>query len=278
MRKEFYDIFKSGSKTYFNSSIFFPKEIREKVFVLYAFVRCADNFVDIIPAQKKEFFQFKSEYEKALKGEKVKNPIILEFVRLMQKEKLDPAWVEAFSRSMEMDLDKKTYLNMDETIGYMYGSAEVIGLMLAKILNLPPEAFESARYLGRAMQYINFIRDIKEDQALGRTYLPQNELKASGLNSLAYNAIASHKEQFKQFIQEQINRHYKKWQFQAEQGYKFIPYRYLIPIKTASDMYLWTAEQIYKDPLVIYKKAVKPAKIRIFAQVLFNFFSKIYLR
>jgi phytoene synthase len=60
------------------------------------------------------------------------------------------------------------------------------------------------------------------------------------------------------------------WQREAERGYHFIPYRYLLPIKTAADMYIWTARRIERNPMIVYEGKVKPPKARIVLQGLFN--------
>ena len=70
-----------------------------------------------------------------------------------------------------MDIKKKEYNSLEETLEYIYGSAEVIGFFMAKIIGLSDESLYYAGRLGRSMQYINFIRDIEEDNNLGRRYL-----------------------------------------------------------------------------------------------------------
>ena len=155
---------------------------------------------------------------------------------------------------------------MDELIAYMNGSAEVIGLFMTRILGLPASAEAYARMQGRAMQLINFIRDIQEDQLLGREYLPE-ENRRPGL--LCEKTAKMYPGEFKKYVRALLQT-YHVWQKEAEQGYKFIPRRYLIPIKTAADMYLWTANTIEKDPFVVYRRKVKPAKPAIFWQALRN--------
>jgi phytoene synthase len=253
-----YTIFKEGSKTYFYSSLFFPMDVRNDVFKLYAFVRKADNFVDKVPQRKDEFYNFWKEFNAALCGRVSGDILIDSFIALMKAKKIDQNWVQSFFGAMEMDLKKREYRNIEETKEYMYGSAEVVGLMMARIMDLPQASFECARYLGRAMQYINFIRDISEDLALGRQYLPQNDLKKCGLESLQYEYVKTQRERFNEFINIQIGR-YEEWQRRAEIGFPYIPKRYFIPIKTASDMYKWTAEQIRKSPVIVYNKKVKPS-------------------
>src|SRR6056297_3937029 len=152
-----YQTFKSGSKTYFNSSRFFPADVRRDVFYLYAFVRKADNFVDEVPQDPDGFYRFCDSYRRALEQTdgSTGDPIIDRFVELHWRRGFDPAWTEAFLGSMEKDLFKKEYNSLQETLDYIYGSAEVIGLYMSRIMQLPPVADYPARMLGRAMQYIN---------------------------------------------------------------------------------------------------------------------------
>ena len=269
INKTFYSIFQKGSKTYFYSSLFFPTTIKKDVFELYAFVRKADNYVDTVPQDSDGFYRFKNKYYQAVGGEKTGDIVIGSFAQLTQKKHFEHSWVDAFLDAMEMDLTKKQYYTLDETLQYIYGSAEVIGLMMAKIMNLPSQSFPYARYLGRAMQYINFIRDIAEDQELDRTYFPVADFNTCGLKSLDYDHVKRHPEEFQRFIHQQIHR-YCHWQRTAEIGYKYIPKRYLISVKTASEMYYWTAEQIYKNPFIIYEWKVKPLISRIITTTLIN--------
>ena len=109
-------------------------------------------------------------------------------------------------------------------------------------------ADESARYLGKAMQFINFIRDIDEDLDLNRTYFPKDSMAEYGLTGLTRGEARRKPEEFKAFIRSQI-KVYFEWQIKAELGLRYIPKRMRVAVKTASDMYLWTALkfQIPKD-------------------------------
>ena len=259
-------VFKAGSRTYFNSSLFFPPAVRDEVFVLYGFVRVADNFVDSQPQDAAGFYRFCKAFHQSLAGTPVQDPIIDSFAELHRLKNFDPAWTEAFFRSMELDLTKSRYNTLDESLGYIYGSAEVIGLFMARIMELPQAADRAACMLGRSMQYINFIRDIAEDNRLGRRYLP---LEKSGLESLEESEARRKPEAFTEFIALQTSR-YKAWQKEAETGYHFIPRRARIPIMTASRMYTWSAEQIESDPFIVYRRKVKPSRMRILGSLLQN--------
>jgi phytoene synthase len=257
-------IFKRGSKTYYTSSLFFPPEKRKQVSVLYAFVRVADDFVDSTPQDERGFYTFGEAYRTSWHtGVSSGNLVIDDFITLQRNRGFNPDWTEAFLRSMELDLNKRIYQSLDESLEYIYGSAEVIGLFMNRILGVPPEADGYARMLGRSMQYINFIRDIDEDVALGRRYLP--ELPES-MQSLEKQEAAAQPDRFRGYIIDQIER-YRSWQAEAVKGYAYLPRRYRIPIETAADMYDWTASKIEQDPFIVYRKKVKPAKMRIILHV-----------
>ena len=259
------EIFRKGSTTYYYSTKLFPANIRKEVTQLYNFVRVADDYVDSVPQNTKGFMNFKDEYYRVLSGENSENEVITEFVSLSQKRKFDSKWVDAFLFSMEMDTRKSTYKNLDELNTYLYGSAEVIGLMMNKVMNVNQNADDSARYLGKAMQFINFIRDIDEDLDLKRTYFPVEDLDSFGLSGLTRGEARRKPKQFKAFVRSQIQLYFD-WQKRAELGFKFIPKNMRIAVKTASDMYLWTAKEIYKNPFIVYDLKIKPS----WSKVLFS--------
>lgn len=261
------DVFRNGSRTYFYSSVFFPPAIRKDVYALYAFVRVADDFVDSRPQDPEGFYEFRRKYERGVAtGSPSGDPIIDAFITLAIKRDFDPAWTTAFLHSMELDLTKNLYETVEETLDYVYGSAEVIGLYMARLLGLPEEAMSAACMQGRAMQFINFIRDIDEDNELGRQYLPTEE---TSLTDLSERSARENEQEFTRFIRAQVDR-YREWQRQAEAGYRFIPRRYLIPVKTASDMYEWTARRIAENPFIVFKRKVKPTRPRIYRTVFAN--------
>jgi 15-cis-phytoene synthase len=268
-------VFKAGSTTYFNSSLFFPPAMRTEVFALYGFVRVADNYVDAVPQDAAGFARFTAQYCAALAGTPAGDPIIDDFVALVRKLEFDPAWTDAFLASMAADLTKRIYRTEAETLEYIYGSAEVIGLFMARIMRLPEEAHHAARMLGRAMQFINFIRDAAEDTGLGRRYLPLERdgqvllegVPADWLPDLGW--ARARPAQWAAFIQAHLAR-YAAWQAEAEAGYRFLPRRPRIAVRTAGDMYNWTARQIAADPLVVFARKVKPGKWRILLQALWN--------
>ena len=263
------EIFRKGSTTYYYSTKLFPAKIRKEVTQLYNFVRIADNYVDAVPQDTEGFMDFKNEYYRVRDGKTSDNEVITEFVDLSNKKEFKTEWIEAFLYSMEMDTRKSTYEDLDELDTYLYGSAEVIGLMMNKVMNIDSNANDSARYLGKAMQFINFIRDIDEDLDLKRTYFPVEDLEAFGLSGLTRGEARRKPKQFKAFIRSQIHLYFK-WQKRAELGFEFIPKNMRIAVKTASDMYLWTAKEIYKNPFIVYDLKIKPSWSKVLLNGLKN--------
>ena len=263
------EIFKKGSTTYYYSTKLFPAKIRKEVTQLYNFVRIADDYVDAVPQNTKGFMDFKNEYYRVLSGEESDNEVITDFVELSQRKQFKNEWVDAFLYSMEMDTRKSTYENLDELNTYLYGSAEVIGLMMNRVMNVSQNADDSARYLGKAMQFINFIRDIDEDLDLKRTYFPVEDLESFGLSGLTRGEARRKPKQFKSFVRSQIHLYFK-WQKRAELGFEFIPKNMRIAVKTASDMYLWTAKEIYKNPFIVYDLKIKPSWSKVLLNGLKN--------
>lgn len=257
-----YNVFRAGSKTYFYSSMFFPPAIRDEVAVLYSFVRVADNFVDSTPQDSSGFYQFRQWFTLAWAGQEVPSQVVKDFVALAQRRNFAISWIEAFLDAMAQDLTVKTYHTLTDTLAYMYGSAEVIGSMMAQIFGLPESSLPSARMLGRSMQYINFIRDIQEDLNLGRVYLPRDELIEAGLTELTESAAEANPRAFSIFMRQQIS-HYLYWHEAAKEGFSYLPKSIRIPVATATAMYHWTAMQIAKEPLIVFKKKVKPSRPRI---------------
>ncbi|AWR99385.1 phytoene/squalene synthase family protein [Metallosphaera hakonensis] len=265
-------IFKNASVTYYNSSLFFPREVRNDVTKLYAFVRVFDDLVDSIPQKEKEFYELKEKYYAELNGEQSGNIVLSNFVELMNRKGFKEEWVEAFLNAMESDLKKKIYYNIHETLKYMYGSAEVVGLMMMKLLRLKEESSYYARSLGRAMQYLNFIRDVKEDTQMGRQYLPLDEMEEFSVSSLGECT-----DNFREFIRFQLKRYFD-FQEEAERGYRYIPVRYLVAIKTAADMYKWTANKIHNDPCILNRLKVKPKVRNVVANGMYNLVSEALWR
>ena len=167
--------------TSFNSAIkLLHKDFRAPVYNIYGFVRFADEIVDTFHEHNKEMLlaEFKKETYKAIERKISLNPILHSFQFTVNKYNIDIRLVDAFFRSMEYDLFKTIY-DIAGYKDYVYGSAEVVGLMCLTIFcEEDQKKYESlepyARSLGAAFQKVNFLRDVKADyHQLERTYFPE---------------------------------------------------------------------------------------------------------
>lgn len=261
-------IFQEGSRTYFWSSWFFPPEKLDQVTRLYAFVRVADDYVDASPPRRREFQAFVRRFREALVEGSSVDPVIAGVLPLL-KAGVKEEWLFSFLRSMEADLRKKMYRTLAELKEYMYGSAEVIGLAMAVLMGTPESGYRAARLLGRSMQLANFIRDVEEDNQLGRQYLPLEEVKKYGLIGLSRQEAKANSAAFAAFIRFQIAR-YWRWRRTAGNALRLIPRRYRIPVLTAAQMYDWTMKRIDRQPERVFERKIKPSRIHIIFQGLLN--------
>ena len=161
------------------------KSIRGDIYNIYGFVRFADEIVDSFHDYPKEelFNRFEEDLNLAIENKISLNPILNAFQHSFHKYAIDRTLVDAFMRSMRWDLSKKTYLTDEDYKAYIYGSADVVGLMCLKIfVNGDNSAYlhlkSSAMALGSAFQKVNFLRDLKDDfEGLNRSYFPNINLK-----------------------------------------------------------------------------------------------------
>lgn len=163
----------------------FDKKYRDPIYAIYGFVRYADEIVDTFHHHNKAelFSSFKQDTYKAIELGISLNPVLHSFQLTINKYKIPHQLIEAFLKSMEMDLDKSKY-EQHSYEEYIYGSAEVIGLMCLMIfcegdIDKYNKLTPFARSLGSAFQKINFLRDIKSDfQERGRVYFPEVEFNS----------------------------------------------------------------------------------------------------
>ena len=157
----------------------FNKRYRMPIYSIYGFVRFADEIVDTFHESNKRYLldKFKKDTYEAIEQKISLNPVLHSFQEVVNKYDIDLELIEAFLKSMEMDLDNSIY-NSSLYDEYIYGSAEVVGLMCLKVFcannSEQYDALKSdARSLGSAFQKINFLRDIKSDyNDRGRVYFP----------------------------------------------------------------------------------------------------------
>lgn len=176
------------TKTYstsFSSAVrMLSPSIRQDIYNIYGFVRFADEIVDSFHDYNKEqlFERFEQDLEAALMHKISLNPVLNSFQHTVNKYDIPNELIGTFMKSMKLDLTKSNYNTKEEYDEYIYGSADVVGLMCLQVfVNGDKTKYDllknAAMRLGSAFQKVNFLRDLKADfEGLNRTYFPETDL------------------------------------------------------------------------------------------------------
>lgn len=172
---------KNYSTSFYSASLLFKPKIRKAIFSIYGFVRFADEIVDTFHEYNQEELlnKFERDFKNDLKIGLSLNPVLHSFILVIKKYDIDIKLIDAFLSSMRSDLTISDYHTKTELDNYIYGSADVVGLMCLKVFCYKkPEKYNDlkkyAAKLGSAFQKVNFLRDLNEDIFnLSRSYFPQ---------------------------------------------------------------------------------------------------------
>ncbi len=241
---------KSYSTSFSLATKMLSKSIRMDIYNIYGFVRFADEIVDSFHDYNKEklFDGFTADLNNALEHKISLNPILNAFQHTYHKYDLDRSMVDAFMKSMRLDLHKTDYLTDTEYKDYIYGSADVVGLMCLKVFvkgnKKQYDALkDEAMALGSAFQKVNFLRDLKADfEDLNRTYFPNTDLKKLD-------------EASKQFIISDIEADFQK----GLSGIKKLPIEAKFGVFMAYRYYNQLLKKLQKTPAL----QIKETRIRV---------------
>ena len=224
--------------------------IRRDIYNIYGFVRFADEIVDTFHDYEKEilFNRFETALEEALNERISLNPILNSFQNTVHKYAIEKDLIDTFMASMRMDLTKNIYTTTQEFNEYIYGSADVVGLMCLKVfvkgdVEKYNELKESAMNLGSAFQKVNFLRDVKEDfENLSRTYFPNTNLNE--LDEVSKRKIITE-------IEENFNKGYE--------GILLLPHDAKLGVFIAYRYYKRLLKKLQQTPAI----QIKNARIRV---------------
>lgn len=231
---------KKYGTSYYIATLFFPKKIKEDVFILYAFVRTSDEFVDNpLPGSDpaSELFLWRASWEKAYESGESDNPLLVATAELFKKYNIPFELSIEFIDAMARDLVTADYDTYADLRGYTRGSAEVIGIMLTHIMGYTDRAaFTYAAKLGEAMQLTNFLRDIEEDyRDRGRIYLPKEDMRAYNVTEAMIKGKAVTPE-FIHLMKFEIGRARKLFR-EADLGICMLSKNTQFPVRLASHLY-----------------------------------------
>ncbi len=238
--------------------------IRKDIYNIYGFVRFADEIVDTFHDYNKEdlLSKFEDDLELALKQGISLNPILNSFQHTYHKYDLPHHLIESFLISMRMDLDKKVYKTNEEFKTYIYGSADVVGLMCLRVFvqgdeKKYEELKDAAMSLGSAFQKINFLRDLRADyEELSRSYFPNTNL--SDLDESSKAAIVDE-------IKEDLRKGYE--------GIIQLPSEAKFGVYTAYKYYYKLLQKLQKTP----SAEIKSTRIRVPNYQKFGLLAKSYV-
>ena len=243
--------------SYYYATLFFPQEIKKAVMQLYKLVRIPDQIVDEIQpwmSYTQHYTQAKTQLQElrktiiqAIQDNNTQHPQWGETVKLFQQYNMQVTHLEDFFKAMLQDCDIHRYKTYNQLQWYMYGSAQVIWLMMCDILQAPKESTPAARLLWEAMQYTNFLRDICEDYTeYWRIYMPTDKLQEHNLTHDDIIHFCKTKKinvAFKAFMKEQISD-CRQLYIQANQGITLLPKQAHLPVLLASKLYEWILDKI----------------------------------
>ena len=239
--------------------------IRQDIYNIYGFVRFADEIVDSFHNyDKKELLNlFEKDLKKSIEDKISLNPILNSFQKTIHNYQIDYELVNSFLNSMKLDLDKKKYLTKKEFDQYVYGSADVVGLMCLKVFvkgnkNQYNDLRPYAMSLGSAFQKVNFLRDLKADHdGLNRSYFPN--LK-----------IDEFDEPSKKIILDEIDKDFKH----ALKGIFKLPSSARFGVYTAYKYYLKLLNKLRKT----HPLKIKSTRIRVPNYQKVNVLARSYVR
>lgn len=266
--------------SYYLANRFFPKEIKKDVFALYAFVRIPDDVVDepwVDPVwARKELERMWWVFER-LHQELSLNPshwgedplwewkqVAYAAAHLFHKKWIPIERAKDFFAAMYADLDKKVYTSYIELQWYMYGSAEVVGLMMCKIIGYDDaqeeEVFRTAKLLWEAMQYTNFLRDIKEDLLeYDRMYIPEDRLIQHDLNHVLLTQYIGNKpvdERWQKCMSAQVLQ-CKELYREANKGIALLDPQWRRAVRIASWMYESILDKIVRHEYDVFSYSAR---------------------
>jgi phytoene synthase len=256
---------RAHSRTYYFSTRLFPPEVRPHVHALYAFMRYADEIVDnpgatSLKEQLSALEAFEEETLAAVGGESVANPVLRAYANTARVRGIEREEIAAFMKSMKMDTHVFRYPTYRDLETYTYGSAAVVGLMMCRVVGVEDrEADAHAEALGTAMQLTNFLRDIGEDWARGRVYLPLEDLRSFGLTEedLGLGVVD---ERFVELMRFEILRTRGLYAL-ADEGMGYIPRGRRYPVAVARELYAAILDRVEAQGYDVFARRAETSRL-----------------
>jgi len=260
--------------TYYFATRRFPKEIREHVHALYAFVRLPDEWVDnpgplTVGERAALLSDYRQEFLLGLEGVCPDTQVLRAFCDVVYRCRIPMEEPLAFLDAMARDLTVTRYETYEDLRVYMRGSASAVGVMMCSAMGAQasPEMLRSAMALGEAMQLTNFLRDIGEDRVRGRVYLPLEDLDNFGLSADSLGAVTP---EFVALMKFEIARARALYAL-ADEGLPLLPRYAQLAVRLARVLYSRILDRIEANGYDVFTRRARTSKLeklRVLADLL----------
>lgn len=171
------------AKNFYYSFLLLPRPKRRAMCAIYVFMRECDDRSDGPDAALEKVVQWRAELDAALAGDVPDHPVWPAFADTARRYKIPARYFHEMIDGVASDFETKTIATFDELYRYCYLVASIVGLTIIHIFGFEdPKALELAEKCGVAFQLTNILRDVREDAASGRVYLPSEDLARFGVH------------------------------------------------------------------------------------------------
>lgn len=281
-------IIQAGSKSFAAAAKIFNPETRASAYLLYAWCRHCD---DVIDGQQlgydqgntpnhdpsKELIKLRKQTNDALTGILTDDPIFSALQKVISKNNIPKAYPLALLDGFEMDVHRRSYQTIDDTLNYCYHVAGVVGIMMSIIMGAKDDAtLDRACDLGLAFQLTNIARDVIEDAQNGRVYLPTAWLRSAGLNADPNLLLQeSHREQLV-IVVDRLLKEAEKYYDSSLSGLPKLGFRSAWAIATARIVYRKIGVELIKNGPRAWDGRVSTTKYQKFSALISGLGAAIY--
>lgn len=281
-------IIQAGSKSFAAAAKIFNPETRASAYLLYAWCRHCD---DVIDGQQlgydqgntpnhdptKELIKLRKQTNDALTGILTDDPIFSALQKVISKNNIPKVYPLALLDGFEMDVHRRSYQTIDDTLNYCYHVAGVVGVMMSIIMGAKDDAtLDRACDLGLAFQLTNIARDVIEDAQNGRVYLPTAWLRSAGLNADPNLLLQeSHREQLV-IVVDRLLKEAEKYYDSSLSGLPKLGFRSAWAIATARIIYRKIGVELIKNGPKAWDGRVSTTKYQKFSALISGLGAAIY--
>jgi phytoene synthase len=242
------DAIARGSKSFAMASQLFDPVTRDRAMLLYAWCRHTDDVIDgqvlgqgrndDIRPPAERLAEVERLTEMALAGQPTGHPAYEALARVVRETGMPPQYPRDLVHGFRIDMEERPFLSFDDTLAYCYHVAGCVGAMMAIVMGVSPDdkpTLDRACDLGIAFQLNNIARDVMEDAAISRRYIPDDWLESVGLDARSY-AYPPNRRQLSRLVTRLVNIA-EDYEASARYGTSALPWRAAWAVLAAARIY-----------------------------------------